>query len=451
MKQIRLFFIFLSMSAALCLQAQDHSIIQELSAVMSRVSTERLRADIETLAGFHTRNTFSDTLSPTTGIGAARRWLYRAFCDIAKQSGGRMTVEQDGFFWPVSGRYREAFGIDSIWVVNVVAVIHGSASERVLHINGHYDSRTYSGTDIEGFAPGANDDGSGTAALLELARILSKRPLRNTVVLAAVAGEEQGLMGSRHMAAEARKTGLLVEGVIANDMIGNIKGGDGQTSNTMLRCFSPDPSESPSRNWALYLNRVSRQYVPDISLKMIFRLDRFGRGGDHSPFVNEGFAGVRFTEPYENYTIQHSPDDISQNMSFDYLTKTVRLNAALAAYWADAPAAPEIVSISRDSIYQTVITFLSSEDPKILKGFRLFTRETDQGYWTESHLVQIPEPVSHPIWGEVYQIRLVNRDQDYYNFGLAAVNRSEYESIATTYDRAAIREKIRQMRESKGR
>jgi hypothetical protein len=335
-------------------------------------------------------------------------------------------------------------------MANVIAVIPGTRSDRILHINGHYDSISSPRSDAEGFAPGANDDGSGTIALLEMARVLSKYTFYNTIMLAAVTGEEFGLYGSTHIAAMAKKENWNIEGVIANDMIANINGGDGRSDNTMLRCFSQGPAESLSRNFALYLFGISENYVPDLTLKMIFRLDRFGRGGDHSPFVRQGFAGVRFTEPYENYAIQHSPYDTPENMSFEYFTRTTKLNAALAAYWANSPTPPMIVSISRDSAYQTIINFVCEEPKEFLSGFNVVMRETDSGYWTETQFFPVPDEIENRRYGKTYRIIIKNRDQDYYVFGLSSVNKEEYESIATTYDRDRMRQIMRQ-RSQQGR
>lgn len=446
MKSLKILVIVIILLPFFHASAQNQSIDIQLQNVMSQISHDRLKRGIETLAGFQNRNTFSDTVSEKRGIGASRRWLYNEFQKINKETGGRMKVYMDFFNQPLSRRYKEVIGKDEIRIANVIAIIPGTNSERILHINGHYDSRTYSGTDITSDAAGANDDGSGTIALLELARVLAQNPIKNTVMLAAVVGEEQGLWGSSHIAETAKTEGWRLEGVIANDMIGNILGGNGITDNTVLRCFSPDPVDSPSRNWALYIHQIAERYVPQLRLKMIFRLDRFGRGGDHSPFIRQGFAGVRFTEPWENYEIQHSPFDTPDKMSFEYFTRTTQLNAAVAAYWAQSPAPPEIVRISRDSLYQTIITFRMDDDIQDLKGFRIMMRETDQGYWTESKFIAVPDEDIHQDWGKVFRTVLKNRDQDYYIFGLASVNREGYESIAKTYDRQRIRQKLREIR-----
>jgi hypothetical protein len=419
--------------------SQEPSIEADLASVWSRVSAGRLKNDIDRLVSFHNRNTFSDTLSETQGIGAARRWLYQEFKAIAAQSKAPMKVRTVDFYQKLSRRYREATGLDSVRIVNVIAELEGSHSNRTLVINGHYDSRSSSGLDIEGPAPGANDDGTGTVALLELARLLSNKQRRNTIMLAAVGGEEHGLFGSTKMAKAMKAKGAPIEGVIANDMIGNITGGDGSTDNTLLRCFSPGPPESLSRCWALYLGTIAERYFPLLRLKMIFRLDRFGRGGDHSPFIREGFAGVRFTEPYENYTIQHSPYDLPEAMSFEYYKRTTQLNAALAVYWAESPSPPLITSIRRDSLYRTVISFTCDAPKEDLSGFKVFIRETDQGYWQEERSLAVPEQEEHRIWGEIYRTTLMNRDQDYYIFGLASVNKRGYESIPAVYDRDRIR------------
>jgi len=423
--------------------AQQPGVYDKIQSFTSQVSKDRLKADIDKLISFHNRNTFSDTVSETKGVGAARRWLYNEFQKINKENGGNMKIYYDYFYHKLSNRYKSVVGLDSIKLANVVAILPGTSSERMLHFNGHYDSRTRSGTDIESFAPGANDDGSGTVALLEMARILGKEKHKNTIMLAATIAEEQGLLGATHISKTAKSKGWQLEGAIANDMISNIKGGDGKSDNTYLRCFSPDPVESPSRNLALYLNMISDNFVPTLDLKMIFRLDRFGRGGDHSPFVREGFAGVRFTEPFENYTQQHSPYDTPDNMSFEYFTRTTQLNVAIAAYWANSPVSPMLVSIRRDENLNTTLNFICEEPTANLKGFNVLMRETDSGYWTESQLFPVPEKEESRRYGESYKITLNNRDQDYYIFGIASVNKEGYESIATTYDRERMRALMR--------
>ncbi|MFC1726448.1 M20/M25/M40 family metallo-hydrolase [candidate division KSB1 bacterium] len=421
--------------------AQERDIYKKITAMTGQVSTERLESYIKKLVGFHNRNTFSDTLSETRGIGAARRWIFEEFNRINRETGGRMKIYFDEFIWDVPQRYQRSTGIEKLKMANVVAVIPGK-TDRKLVINGHYDSRNTSGIDVEKFAPGANDDLSGTAALFEIARILSKENPVNTIILSANVAEEQGLLGANHMSEEAKAESWKLEGVIANDMISNIKGGDGRSDNTILRCFSPDPAESPSRNFALYVNNISEKYVPDLKLKMIFRLDRFGRGGDHSPFVRQGFAGIRFTEPYENYENQHSPSDTPENMSFEYFTRTTKMNVAIVSYWAYSPESPMIVSVRRDNDYRTQLSFICNEPEENIKGFKVYMRETDSGYWTESMFFPVPEKIENRRFGEAYSVTLDNRDQDYYIFGIASVNKNGYESIVSTYDREKVREKI---------
>lgn len=416
---------------------QEPEIFQKIQSLTAQVSTERLQANIEKLVSFHNRNTFSDTVSDSKGIGAARRWLLSEFQKINRENGGGMKVYLDYFYYQLSNRNKQTFGLDSIKLANVIAIIPGTKSQRILHFNGHYDSRSRSGSDIESFAPGADDDGSGTIALLEMARILSKEKFANTIMLAAVVGEEQGLIGSTHIATQAKDEEWKLEAAIANDMIGNITAGNGKSGNTVLRCFSDNPIDSPSRNFALYLNKISDDYFPALDLKMIFRLDRFGRGGDHSPFVRAGFAGIRFTEPFENYTLQHSPNDTPDQMDFEYFTRTTQLNVALAAYWANSPAPPQLVSIGRNADLNTNLNFTCEEPVENLAGFKVYMRETDSGYWTESQRVSVPEKTESRRFGTTYQVTIENRDQDYYIFGLASINKQGYESVATTYTRPA--------------
>lgn len=424
------------------LNSYAQTIKKQLNSVAEQISQKNLKSYIEKLVSFHNRNTFSDTASSDRGVGAARKWLFEELQKINQETGGRMRIEFDYFFHKLSSRQKRALetDLDSVKLANVLAFIPGTKSSKMLVICGHYDSRAQSGYDVDSFAPGANDDGSGTVALLELARVLAPLKLPNTILLAAVVGEEQGLLGSRHLAERAKAENWQIEGVIANDMIGNIIGGNGKTDDTILRCFSPDPPESPSRNLALYFKKINDKFFPKLKLKLIFRLDRFGRGGDHSPFIREGFAGVRFTEPYENYEHQHSQLDTPENMSFEYFKKTTQLNAVLAAYWANSPGAPTIVSIRRDSIYQTVISLICNENKSELKGFTIFKRETDRGYWQEEKFFELPEPQSSRRFGEVFRLVMPDRDMDYYIFGAAAVNKAGYESIIATYDREKLRQ-----------
>lgn len=444
----KIFAVFLSFSLlAAPAVAQEYSIDQKIKSIVDDVSTERLKKDIQKLASFHTRHALSERESEKKGIGAAQRWFYSEFQKINDATGGKMKIYYDRFTPQLRERYQKMIEGETVEMANVVAVIPGEKSERTLIINGHYDSRTKSITNNTGFAPGANDDGTGTAALLELARILGDKELDNTIILAAFTAEEIGLIGSSHMAEQAKKNDMNLEGVIANDMIGNIIGGNGNIINTQLRCFSPGPTDSPSRNFALYVNKISDEYFPPLELKMIFRLDRFGRGGDHSSFIREGFAGIRFTEPYENYRNQHSPYDTPENMNFDYFTKTTRLNAAIAYYWANSPAPPMLVSISRDEEYRTVLKFICNQPEENLRGFKIYMRKTDEGYWRESRFFPEPQTSEHRIFGQVYEVKLRDRDQDYYTFAAASVNKEGYESIATTFDYQKVREAAKKIRE----
>ncbi|MBN2415759.1 M20/M25/M40 family metallo-hydrolase [bacterium] len=419
--------------------AQGTNIDSLAGVIISEVSAERLQRDIVTLTGFHNRNTFSDTLGESRGIGAARRWLYGSFLETSRLTGGRMRVYMDWFRQPIPERYREAAGCDTLRMANVIAVIPGMRSERTLMVTAHYDSRNERPDDTRGFAPGADDDGSGVAALLELARVLGGRALNNTVILAAVCGEEQGLYGSTHLADDALENGIPLEGVIANDMIGNITGGGGATDNTRLRCFSADPPDSPSRHLARYLDRIVSRYYPPLRLSMIFRLDRFGRGGDHAPFVEKGFAGVRFTEPWEDFRVQHSGDDTPERMDFPYLAKTAALNAVAVWYWAMSPSPSRVLSVSRTGEYRTVISFSCSEPAESLAGFTLRIRDSDSPYWQESRTVPVPAPSTSGRRGRTFSITLDERDIDYYIFGLASRNREGFTSITATYDRNLLK------------
>lgn len=423
--------------------AQRTNIDSAAAEIISAVSADRLQQDIVTLTEFQNRNTFSDTLSDKRGIGAARRWLYDSFSEISRLGNGRMRVYMDWFRQPVPERYREAAGSDTLRMANVIAILPGMNSGRTLIVTAHYDSRNEGATDVRGSAPGADDDGSGVAALLELARVFAGKELDNTIILAAVCGEEQGLYGSTHMAADAVENGVPLEGVITNDMIGNIKGGNGSMDNTRLRCFSPDPSDSPSRHLARYINRIVTRYVPQLRLTMVFRLDRFGRGGDHAPFVRNGFAGVRFTEPWENYHTQHSPLDTPERMDFSYLQKTVSLNAVAVWYWAMSPAPPLVLGVSRTDDYRTEISLACGDHAGDCSGFIVRIRSTDSPWWQECRDVPAPALSNNDRWGDYYRITLEGRDIDYCIFGVAFRNEDGFESITATYDRNLVRKAMK--------
>ncbi|MGQ0561519.1 MAG: M28 family peptidase [Gemmatimonadota bacterium] len=321
----------------------------QISGLVGSISADTLRSYLTTLVGFGTRHTLSDTVSTTRGIGAARRWIHSKFQQFSRACGGCLEVEYDAHF-AANARTRN----DTVRIVNVIARLPGrSDPDRLIIVEGHYDSCicSVSMTDAESDAPGANDDGSGTVAVMELARVFSRtfpRGLEATVLFVAVAGEEQGLLGSTGLANElAADTTVQVYAALTSDIAGNVHGQKGGVDSTSIRVFSGEPTDGPSRQLARYIEEIGERFVPRIAVRVIVRLDRIGRGGDHIPFWNHGYAAVRFTESLENYLHQHRPEDRIEFVSFPYIQKLARVNGAATASLALAPAPPDSLRMRR--------------------------------------------------------------------------------------------------------
>jgi hypothetical protein len=412
-----------------------------LRELVGEVSADTLRSVLTKLVGFGTRNTLSDTLSPTRGIGAARRWIKGRMDTISARCGGCLDVFYQRNLVPPQRRVP-----DTTAVVNVVAVQRGTTDpERYVLITGHYDSRVSDVLNDTSDAPGADDDGSGTAAVLEAARVLSQRRFGATIVYAALAGEEQGLLGGKGLAGYAREHGWRVEADLNNDIIGNIEGIDGIIDNTAARVFSEGTRagesertarvrrftggevDSPSREVARYVARMSR-YVRNLNVMMIYRLDRFGRGGDHSAFNDAGFPAVRITERNENYTRQHQDvrvedgihyGDVLSGVDFPYLRKTTALNVVSLAALAWAPAPPQGVRV-RGAVRPSTTLSWDPEDGSSapdLAGYRVYWRATTAPQWERS--VWVGGAAEHTLQDVVI---------DNYTFGVAAVSRGGFES-----------------------
>jgi len=424
--------------------------------MVAQVSPERLEADIRRLAGFGTRNTLSDTLSDERGIGAARRWIKAEFDQISEACGGclevsyqRMLVEGDP-----DGRIQE-----DTWVVNVVAILRGTRyPDRYVIMSGDIDSRASDATDGEVDAPGANDNATGMAGAIEAARVLSDYEFPTSVVLAGLSGEEQGLFGGAHMAELAQEEGWDVVGVFNNDMIGNIEGIDGVIDNTVFRVFSqPEPVpadgeaaltasrfhrfyggevDGPSRQLARYVDRITDIYVRNLDAMMIYRLDRFGRGGHHRPFNDAGFPGIRIMEAHEHYHRQHQDirtengieyGDVIGGVDFDFAGKMTAVNVATLASLASAPPAPQNVRIGGAVRPHTTLAWEGSEDPD-LAGYRIYWRATTAPQWERSVFVGGADDGAVRVEGEILFYTLENLVIDNYLFGVAAVDRDGNES-----------------------
>jgi Peptidase family M28 len=378
----------------------------QVEAILAEISPERIEATIRKLASFGTRHTLSDPDNPTRGIGAARRWIKGELESYARESGGRLIVEEDAFLQPAGGRVSKPTTL-----VNLVATLPGdqaASRDRWLVVSGHYDSipRPMSDTVID--APGANDDASGTAVSMELARVMSKYHFDATLVFLAVPGEEQGLLGAAHWAEKAKQEGRKIEAMLTDDIVGNTQGGNGVRDNRRVRVFSEGipateteaqvrarrsiggESDGPSRQLARYIKDVAELYITNFEVTLVFRRDRYGRGGDHSAFNERGFPAVRLTEPNEDFDRQHQRvevrdgvpyGDVVERVDFPYVAQVARVNASLLASLALAPATPANPRFGTGrQEYDTRISWKKNEEPD-LAGYRVVWRATHLPFW----------------------------------------------------------------------
>ncbi len=416
----------------------DNSLLDAIGSAPSAANIER---DIRTLVGFGTRHTLSDTRSDTRGIGAARRWVFDEFARISKDCGGCLEVRYVSDF--VAGEPRIPARTE---VVNVIAIQRGSADpDRVVMMSGDIDSRVSDVMNASADAPGANDNASGVAGALEAARVLSRHRFAGSIVYAALSGEEQGLYGGKILAAYARAQGWRVEAVLNNDMIGNTRGIDGINDNVTARVFSEGTRatetaeqarerrftggelDSPSRNLARYVASMAR-HVPNLEVMMVYRLDRFGRGGHHRPFNDLGMPAVRVMETHENYDRQHQDvrlehgrhyGDTLDGVDFAYAAKLTALDAVTLAGLAAAPPPPAQVTIEGAVSADTTLRWTRPTPAQApnLAGYRVYWRLTTDPQWRHSRWV-----------GNVDHATLQNLVIDNYFFGVAAVARDGSES-----------------------
>jgi len=413
-----------------------------LREMADTVSADRIESDIRTLVGFGTRHTMSETESDTRGIGAARRWIRDEFERISADCGGCLEVRMVG--GTVEGERRIP---DPVEVVNVIAIQRGALDpDRVVMMAGDIDSRVSDVMDATSDSPGANDNASGVAGALEAARVLSKHDFAGTIVYAALSGEEQGLFGGEILADWALEQGWRIKAVLNNDMIGNIAGINGVIDNTTARVFSEGTRateterearirrftggevDSPSRNLARYIDRLADEYLTNLDVMMIYRLDRFGRGGHHRPFNEVGVPGVRIMETNEHYHRQHQDlrvedgieyGDVLEGVDFDYARKLTGLNVITMASIADAPPIPADVTIEGAVQPHTTLKWALPEGEQAgnLAGYKLYWRLTTDAQWRWSRWV-----------GKVDQATLENIVIDNYLFGVASVSRDGFES-----------------------
>ena len=417
-----------------------------IAKLVASVSEERLGAILKKLESFETRNTLSSTSSTTRGIGAARQWIF----DQMKSYSPRLHVSFDTYQVAPQGRITHP-----VELRNVMAILPGRSARRI-YVSGHYDTVARPGgqgaanasgsapaapdpdapaaraadpeAPIDNLAPGVNDDGSGTALTMELARIFGESGLEfdATLVFMCHAGEEQGLVGARLHAQKAAAEKIPIEAVLNNDIVGGDRGGSGIIDGATIRVYSEGPEDSTSRSLARFVQRWGARYVPSHRVRPMARPDRFGRGGDHSAYNQLGFTAVGFRESRENFTRQHDVRDTFEGISLPYLAQNARVNAAAAATLAFAPPPPNVLSDRN----QPLITRAPSGYDANLKwapspgaaAYRIFWRDAWGPDWQQELLV-----------GNVTSVVLPNMQVDDYVFGVAAVDAGGHESFVTAY------------------
>lgn len=408
--------------------------------IIDAISAERLEKDITTLANFGTRHTLSDTTSNTRGIGAARRWIKTEFESISKNCNGCLEVFYQKDLVKKGTNDRIPF---DVWVVNVVAIQKGTKyPNRYIIMSGDIDSRISDANNYTDDAPGANDNASGMAGTIEAARVLSQYKFESSIIYVGLSGEEQGLFGGAGLAKHAKENNWEIIGVLNNDMIGNIQGVNGVVSNRDFRIFSEPvpPTETEreqtmrryyggevdgiSRQLARYVHKTTKTYMPEMNPMLIYRLDRFGRGGHHRPFNDAGFAGIRIMEAHENYNWQHQDirtengiayGDVLEHVNFEYAAKLTAVNAITMASLAWAPPAPKNVKIG-GIVEPSAKLKWNKVDGAV--GYKIYWRDTTSPTWDHSKYVD-----------DVSEYILEGIVIDNYFFGVAAVDEEGHESV----------------------
>jgi len=415
-----------------------------IAQMVSEVSAANIEANVRKLVSFRTRHSLSDTVSKTEGIGAARNWIKAEYEKYAKESGGRMTVQFDAFTQPKSDRINQPTVLK-----NILAILKGTdpTDTRVYIVSGHYDSMPTNVMDSVSTAPGANDDASGTAVSMELARVMAKRSFPSTIIFMAVAAEEQGLYGSANVAKRAKAEKWNVDAMLNNDIVGNSHGQDNDLkNNSQVRVFSDGiptiaegnaaqirslignggENDSPSRQLARYVKEIAERYVDQLDVKLIYRRDRFLRSGDHVPFLQQGFTAVRFTEMNEDFTREHQNvrtengvayGDVPERVDYPYVQKVARMNLSVLANLAIAPAQPQNVSmLTRALTNNSDLKWEAPAAGKKPSGYYVLIRETISPYWEKK------------IFTTATQITL-NYSKDNYFFAVQAVDADGHESL----------------------
>jgi len=408
----------------------------EIGRMVKEISARNIEASIRKLVSFGTRNTLSEQDSPTRGIGAARDWIFAEMQKISADCGNCLIVEKQSFLQPKANRIPEPTTL-----TNVVATLKGTTNpERVYVVSGHYDSMCTSPTDAKCDAPGANDDASGTAAVIELARVMSQRKFDATIIFMTVPGEEQGLLGAAYFAQQAVEKKMDIEAMFTNDIVGGVTTQKNSPNRNRVRVFSEGvqsneteqqaatrrsvggENDSASRQLARYVKEQSDRYLKNFKVWMIYRRDRYGRGGDHIPFVERGFAGVRFTESDEDYTHQHQNlrteggifyGDTPEFVDFEYTANVTRVNLIALASLANAPAKPKNVAIVTTRLTNDTELKWDANSDADLAGYEIVWRDTTAAEWTDSFFA-----------GNVTNFLMKARSKDNYFFGVRAVDKA---------------------------
>lgn len=434
--------IALALLFSITIEAQTDPKIYD---IVDAVSEDRLRNDVKKLADFGTRHTLSDTLSETRGIGAARRWIKSEFDKISSNCNDCLEVfyQKDLVEKGINQRI-----VKDVMVVNVVAIQRGTKyPNRYIIMSGDIDSRVSDPTDYTTDSPGANDNATGMAGAMEASRVLSQYKFENSIVYVGLSGEEQGLFGGQGLAKYAKENEWEIIGVLNNDMIGNITGVDGVVDNRTFRIFSEpittditDPKtlarqarsrrfyggevDGISRQLARYVHKTTKTYMPEMNPMMVYRLDRFGRGGHHRPFNDQGFAGIRIMEAHENYTQQHQDirtenginyGDTFEHVNFPYCKKLTAVNAITMASLASAPPSPKEVGIG--GVVEASAKFKWNK-VEGAKGYKIYWRDTTSPTWDNSRYV-----------GDISEFTLEGIVIDNYFFGISAVGENGHESL----------------------
>jgi hypothetical protein len=417
----------------------------EVRHMVSDVRAGNIEHSIKTLAAFGTRHTLSSQTDPDRGIGAATTWVYDQLQQYAAASAGRLTVEKQSFIQPPGPRNPNA-----VQVTNVIATLHGAQPEsasRIYLVSGHLDSRCTDVLDFTCDAPGADDDGSGVAAVLELARVMSQHSFDATIVFAVFDGEEQGTFGSIHYAQTAKAAGMNIAGMFSNDIIGSSLGMNGVRDRHDVRLFAQGPwpdetpqeaairrttggeNDTPPRELARFMREAAQAAVPQMNVWIIYRRDRYLRGSDNGPFLDQRYPAVRLTEPNEDYRHEHQNvrvengvqfGDLAQFVDFDYAANVTRVNLASLAALANGPAAPQGVKVEDATLtVDTTLQWQPNTEPD-LAGYEIVYRDTTAPYW--QHTIPVGNVTSFTVKGVT---------KDNFLFGVRAVDRDCNRSVVS--------------------